>query len=78
MMVRARILAFSVIAIYICLPDFLISIVTLSPTLIAIFLYSLILILKVGESVGKPPPMALQVLLQYYIVNSLVGLEITS
>src|SRR6266487_5105573 len=39
--------------------DFLISIVTLSPTFIPISSYSFILILNVGESVGAPPPPAI-------------------
>jgi hypothetical protein len=42
--------------------DFLISMMILSPTFMAISSYFLILILNVGESVrGPPPPMALEI-----------------
>src|SRR5712691_6240282 len=42
------------------LSDFLISMVRLSPTFMAISSYSLILILNVGESVTAPPPPAIR------------------
>jgi hypothetical protein len=43
------------------LSDFLISRVILSPTLMVMSSYSLMLILNVGESVNGPDPMALEI-----------------